>query len=191
VDLKILVVNKLTTRIYSVTIGLMGSNDRARNILVGVVVLIIIVLVAVFLIRRRGAENLISVNSPLPTPVSTFQENLQNDFGITLPATATKADLHDVNGGSRAGILTKDNEAGQYVYTVIADLEDPAPGYFYQAWLVKDSDYVSLGKLSIAKGGWMVTMRTTRDLSDHRSVWVTSEKVFDNTPETHVLEGSF
>lgn len=169
----------------------MEPTDRTRNVLIGVVFVIVIILVTIFLVRRRGSEKLITVNSPLPTPVSTFQENLKENFGITVPVSATKADLHDVSGGNQAGIVTKDSENGQSVYTVIANLEDPNPGYFYQAWVVKDSDYVSLGKLELAKGGWMVTLRTSRDLSDHKTVWVTQEKTFDNVPEKHVLEGSF
>lgn len=168
----------------------MNREDRTRNILIGIVLVIIIILLAIFLLRRRN-ENIIKVNSPLPTPVSQFQEDLQNNFGITVPTSAVKGDLKDVSGGNQMGLVTLDKVGNQNQYTVIANLADPLPGYFYEAWLVNGNDYVGLGKLVTAKGGWIVNYSTGRDLSDHKTVWVTLEKVNDNTPEKHILEGSF
>ncbi len=165
----------------------MESGDRARNVLVGIVIIIIIILVAVFFIRRQQSLNIITVASPLPTLPSTYQQDLQNNFGITVPSDAKKADLRDVTGNNQMGLVTLEKQN----YTVIANLEDPTPPYFYQAWLVKDNDIVSLGKLDIAKGGWMVNYSASRDLSDHKMVWITYERVLDNTPEKHILEGSF
>jgi hypothetical protein len=179
------------------TIGSMNPSNRSRDILVGVVVIILVILVAVFLIRRRQAANVVTNSSPLPTPVSEFQQNLENNFGITVPSTATKADLTDTTGGGQMGLVTADKTNGQNSYTVIANLETPASGYFYQAWLVRgsqgDTNYepVLLGNLNVAKGGWLVNYVTPRDLSDHKSVWITLEKVNDQIPEKHILEGSF
>jgi Anti-sigma-K factor rskA, C-terminal len=169
----------------------MGESDRTKNVAFGIAIVIIIILIAFFLIRRNQSPSLITVNSPLPTPVSSLEQDLQNNFGITVPTSAQKADLKDITGGSQMGLATLDKVNGQNEYTVIANLEDPQPGFFYQAWIVNGGDYVSLGKLTLAKGGWLINYNTTKDLSDHKSVWVTLEKVFDNTPETHVLEGSF
>ncbi len=167
----------------------MDSTDRSRNILIGAVVLIIIVLVVIFVARRKGANS--PINTPLPTPVSSFEKDLQNNFGITVPDNAVKADLTDVSGGNQMGLATEENQNGSYSYTVMANLEDPVPGYFYQAWLVKDNSFVSLGKLELEKGGWLVNLTTKENLSDHKKVWVTLEKIFDNSPEKHILEGSF
>jgi hypothetical protein len=168
-----------------------SRNKEMTRVILVVVAVIIVILIAIFLIRRRAEQNLINVNSPLPTPVSTFQENLQNNFGITVPNNATKVDLHDSKGGSQAGLFTFEKQGSIYIYTVIADLEEPQEGYFYQAWLVKDGDSVSLGKLSLAKGGWMTDYSTSVDLSDHKTILITLEKTLGNTPHDKVLEGSF
>src|SRR6266404_3857775 len=171
-----------------------GSN-RSRNILIGVVVIIIIILSAIFLIRRAQSSNQNSLNLPTFTPISQFQQQLQTNFGIKVPASAVKADLVDINRGNQMGLVTLDKSNGQNVYTVIANLNDPSSGYFYQAWLINDStktaDIISLGKLNLAKGGWLVNYSSIKDLSDHKKVWVTLEKIADNTPEKHILEGSF
>jgi hypothetical protein len=167
----------------------MESSDRSRNILIGAVVLIIIVLVIIFVVRRRGTTT--PVNSPLPTPVSSFEKDLQNNFGITVPDNAIKADLSDVSGGNQMGLATDEIQNSSHSYTVMANLDDPAVGYFYQAWLVKDNSFISLGKLELEKGGWLVNLTTKENLSDHKKVWVTLEKTFDMTPEKHILEGSF
>jgi hypothetical protein len=180
------------------TIGSMNPSNRSRDILVGVVVIILVILVAVFLIRRRQAANVLTNSSPLPTPVSQFQQNLQTNFGITVPPTAVKADMKDVSGGNQVGLTTEDKTtSNEHTYTVIANLEDPASGSFYEAWLVRgkpgDANYepVSLGKLTVAKGGWLVNYTTAKDLSDHKTIWITLEKTNDQVPEKHILEGAF
>lgn len=168
-----------------------SNGNRTRDILIGLVVVIIIILIAIFIIRRRQTPAITTNNLPFPTPVSSFEQNLQNNFGITVPSTAIKANLNDVTASNQTGLATSDKEGNQNVYTVIANLNDPTPGYFYQAWLVNGNDYIPLGKLDIAKGGWIVNYTSARDLSDHKAVWVTLEKTNDPTPEKHVLEGSF
>lgn len=169
----------------------MRPEDRNRNILVGAAVIIIIILIAIFLVRRRQASPLITVNSPLPTPNVSFQEDLQNNFGITVPSTASKADLKDASGKNQMGLITLDKTNNQNMYTVIANLDDPQAGYFYEGWLVSGNNYISLGKLNVAKGGWLINYNSPKNIEDHKTVWITLEKVNDNMPETHVLEGSF
>ncbi|HWA52379.1 MAG TPA: anti-sigma factor [Patescibacteria group bacterium] len=167
------------------------NTSSTRNILVGVVVIIIVILFAVFLIRRNQTNNLINTNSALPTPVATFNPTLPNNFGITVPSGATTANLHDVTGSNQMGLATLDTSNGLNKYTIVANLNDPSAGYFYQAWLVNGTNYISLGKLSVTKAGYLLNYNSPVNISDHKVVWITLEKVFDATPETHVLEGSF
>jgi len=75
--------------------------------------------------------------------------------------------------------------------TILAGLPDPKTGYFYQGWIVNGTTYLSLGKLRVAKGGYLVDFRSTTNYSNIKNVVVTLEKVFNNTPETRILEGSF
>jgi len=167
------------------------NTNKTKNVLIGVVFFIILILVAIFLINRHQNALNEANSSPLPTPVSAFEQQLKDNFGITVPDTAVKADLKDVTGNNQVGLVTENKVNSQNDYTVIANLEDPTPGYFYEAWLVNGNDTVSLGMLSVAKGGWLVDYTTSKDLSDHKTVWVTLERYNDNTPEKHILEGSF
>ncbi len=163
---------------------------KRREAIIGGVVFVLIILLVIFLIKRRN-DAIVPVNSPIPTTVSVYEQELQNNFGITVPDSAIKADLKDVSGGNQVGLVTLDKQNNQNVYTVLANLEDPAQGYFYQAWIVNGSNTVSLGQLNIEKGGWLVNYTTLKDLSDHKSVWVTLERYNDSTAEKHILEGSF
>src|SRR5258708_2021171 len=113
--------------------------NRSRNILAGIVLVIIIILIIIFLIRNRENPKIVVNNSPLPFPsaTSSYEGQLQNNFGITVPSTAIKADLRDGSGGNQMGLVTLDKENEQNVYTVLANLEEPVSGYFYEGWLVR------------------------------------------------------
>lgn len=172
----------------SITVTIGRMKGRGRDIAIGIVILIVGLLV-IYLFRHRSATNPIA--SPVPTQISAFQQSLQNNFNITVPDNVAKADLKNTTDSQVQGIATADTQNGKHAYTVIADLEDPAPGYFYEGWLVNGNDMVPMGILYSGKGGWMVTLDTAKDLGDHKTVWVTLERINDKTPEKHILEGSF
>jgi len=51
--------------------------------------------------------------------------------------------------------------------------------------------YISTGRLTLAKGGYMLEFESSRDYSEYSEVVVTLEAVDDKKPEKHILEGSF
>ena len=67
---------------------------------------------------------------------------------------------------------------------------DPEAGFFYNAWLEKDGNVVSLGKLQAAKGGWLLEYDNIQ-YSDYKNIIISLEKVNDNKLEKRILEGSF
>jgi len=79
----------------------------------------------------------------------------------------------------------------------LADLPDPESGEFYQTWIQRgsegDEDYslVSVGKMTLAKGGWMLSYRSGSDYSDYSQVIISLEKTFDDSLENVVLEGNY
>lgn len=168
----------------------MNSGNRVRNILFGVAAFAVVLVVIVFLLRRGRQPSIINVSTPLPTPISNYRQELQNNFGITVPNSAISASLKDVSGGVQEGIAIYDKSNGQFVYTIIASLNEARPGYFYQGFLVRGKpgdnnfDMVSLGRLEIAKGGYIVNYTSSKDLLDHKDVWVV-------LGDKHILEGSF
>ncbi len=169
--------------------------SNRRDILIGAAILVIIIL-AIYLIRRPAIFNTVTV-SPVPSAISEFEQKLEDQFNIKVPDNVEKIELKDVTGGISQGIATRIYENNVFEHTVIADLTDPDSGYFYQGWLMRGNPgdtnfgYVSTGKLESEKGGYMVNIRVNKDLRDYKKVVVTLERVADNTPEKHILEGSF
>ncbi len=118
---------------------------------------------------------------------------LAKRFGMVIPDNVEKIELKDVRGGTGTGIATRSFVEGRFEHTVLAALPDPASGSWYETWLVRDdpSDLIYVGRLRIAKGGFLVDFTSNVDLRDHTKVVVTLERVDDRQPEVHVLEGEF
>lgn len=147
---------------------------RSKDIAIGLAVLIVVV-TAGLLIRKARIDKLQAIPSPTPS----IQDKVSEKFGgLTIPDDADKIELKDVSGGDGYGIATGD--------TVLADLPDPQSGYFYQVWVEKSGKVSALGKMRVAKGGWVFEGKM-----DGEKVIVSLEKVFDNKIETKILEGNY
>ncbi len=160
-----------------------------RDIIVGVVVLILIV--GAFSWIKRSKTSNVYVGNPV------VEEKIEKSFNLSIPDDLDRAELKDVSGGNGSGIATRKYEGGKFTHMILADLPDSLGGTFYEGWLVRgkmgDANfaYISTGKLLMAKGGYLLEFVSASDYSDYKMVVVTLEKVNDKTPETHVLEGSF
>ena len=123
----------------------------------------------------------------------TTEQKIQDKFGgITIPQDVDKADLKDISGESGLGMVTRKYSDGKFEITILADIPAPSAGYFYQGWILKDdSAFLSLGKLGIAKGGFILDFTSAKDYSDYKKVVVTLEKTLDQSPEKSILEGSY
>lgn len=145
---------------------------KTKDIVLGVVV-VIVVLLGILWVRKARIDK----NNRLMEETPTTEEKISDSFnGLQIPEDTKKVELTDVNGGDGFGIATSD--------MVLVDLPDPAAGSFYQVWVEKDGQLVSLGKMRIAKGGWLLEGNISG------KVVVSEEKVFDNNIETKILEGT-
>jgi len=154
--------------------------DLARNkkdILIGLVILVVLA-VGVYLWKFNKPQ----LKVPEEKTVQVVEQDLENKFKFMIPDDVEKAQLKDVSGGDASGIATR-NE-------ILVDILDPEPGTFYQAWLEKDGKLISLGKLRIAKGGWLLEYSSAK-YPGYNKIVVSQEKVFDLKIEERVLEGSF
>lgn len=146
---------------------------KTRDVVLGLIVLVILIL-GVFWIRKVRNDRALKLEV---TPTPTTEERISDSFnGLTIPTDTKKAELNDVSGGDGFGVATED--------MVLADLSDPEAGYFYQVWLEKDGKLTSLGKMRVAKGGWLLEGNISG------KVIVSLERVFDGNIETKILEGS-
>ncbi|MEK7497763.1 MAG: hypothetical protein AAB656_02505 [Patescibacteria group bacterium] len=148
-----------------------------RDIFIGVVVLIVLALGVYF-----WKFNKPQLKVPEEKSVQVVEQGLENKFKFMIPDDVEKAQLKDVTSGDASGIATRSE--------ILVDILDPEPGTFYQAWLEKDGKLISLGKLTIAKGGWLLEYSSAK-YPGYNKVIISQEKIFDLKIEERVLEGSF
>jgi len=162
-----------------------------RDIVIGFVILAALAGFIYFRAKRETPQEL-----TVPQTLST-EDTLEKKFGLTLPENVDRAELKDLSGGDASGIATRKFENGTFTHTVLADLPDPEAGTFYEGWLVRGKQgddnfaFISTGRMTLAKGGYILEFTSQTNYSDYSNVVVTSEKQADTTPETHILEGSF
>lgn len=124
------------------------------------------------------------------------ERQIEERFRTEVPEGAERAELkaRDVEG--RALATREVTDSGTNI-SVLADLADPEQGHFYQAWAAKgqegDEDFerISLGRLRVAKGGFVTDFTSESDLSEFDQVLISQERTQDSEPEQTVVEGSF
>jgi hypothetical protein len=165
---------------------------KKRDLIVGILIIAVLGVV-VYLWRTRRRD----LRVPEPTPTPSVQEEIQERFNVVLPEDAQKVQLKDVEGKDATAIATRVFSEGTFILTVLADLPVPNEGEFYQGWITKgqkgDKDYkiLTLGRLSVAKGGYIVEFKASQDYSDYERILISKESTADKEIEEIVLEGTF
>jgi hypothetical protein len=106
------------------------------------------------------------------------------------------AELTAVGGFEGVGVAARTWDGTTFAHSINADIDAPAPGTFYEGWLVMPDPFelISTGKLEPNAVGYGLSYTVDRDMRGYTDVVVTQEKEangLDGIPETHVLEGSF
>lgn len=161
-----------------------------RDIVIGILILAFLV----GMIYWRQTSKKEETETRVPETLSV-EDVLEEKFKIEIPEDVEKVELKDISGGDSSGIATRKFESGKFSLTVLADLADPEGSSFYQGWLEKGEgenySLFSLGKMSLAKGGYILNFESGTNYSDYQKVLVTLEKSLDKNPEKKILEGSF
>jgi len=116
------------------------------------------------------------------------------EFAAVVPDVATLEAVEDYVG---SGTASRSFDGKVFSHIVNANLPEPAPGKFYEGWLVKSQpagDFFSTGKLEKQDEAYWLGYVVNQDYSEYNQVVVTEETEangLDGNPETHVLEGSF
>lgn len=137
-------------------------------------------------------------SSDVANPSSETEElpanNSQPADDAVPAAVVEEAVLESVGTYTGDGLATRSFENGQFMHEVVANLDDPAEGKFYEGWLVGNG-FISTGRLeSEGDGEWSLVFTSDEDLRSRDEVVITEETEangLDNMPEAHVLEGSF
>ena len=155
-------------------------NFSKRDILIGFIIIALIIFGASY---YRKIKNPFNKATSISTPISiSFKDEFENNFKYDIPEDQNSIELKDVSGGDARGIATEKE--------ILVDAADPSTGYYYEAWLIKDDQAVSLGKLQVAKGGWLLEYDKNKN-SEYQKIIISLEKINDNKIETKILEGSF
>lgn len=160
---------------------------KVRDIVIAVVILAIIGFV---LYNISNTDNTPELEA---TPISgEIEQNLEERFQRDIPDDVEKTELEGtVEGTEVSALAIRDYSDGAYTASVLADLEAPEAGKQYYAWINRDEEYVRLGTLQQAKGGWLIDYESSTDYSEFDRVVVSHESAPGSEPQDIVLEGSF
>lgn len=160
-------------------------NYNKKDIITGLVVILLII-GGVYLFKYLKKDKAVL---PTSSPVSyEFKKDFDTESGYldsflkNIPDNVNTIELKDITDGDSRGIAT-DSE-------ILVDAADPDSGYYYEAWLESSDKLVSLGKLKVAKGGWLIEYDKSKNAGSTKVV-ISLEKVNDNKIEKRILEGSF
>lgn len=164
---------------------------QRKDLAIGLIVLAIIAGI-VFLVQRRRQD--LVVPTPVPSSTPSLEEavnRIEDSFRVDIPDDVEKADLRDTRNTGFGGIVTRDVKGNSSNITVLADMEDPEAGKFYQVWIRKPGQTRLLGTMRVSKGGYLSDVTLSEDLSSFNEIIVSLETKNDNTLEETVLQGSF
>jgi len=151
-----------------------------KDVVIGFIIIVLIIIGALYYKKNRIPKVI-----PTSSPVSIeFKKELEKNFKYDIPDDINSIELKDFYGGNGRGLATTKE--------ILADVDDPQTGYFYEAWL-QDSDsqeLTSLGKLIEGKGGWMLGFSEIK-YPEGKKIIISLESKFDNEIENKILEGSF
>ena len=165
------------------------------------IVALVFFVILLFFIRKNFIEQkqkAVSFVSPIPKQEIT-QEVTQEEGPSVLAEKAKLevATLKSFTDLSLEGSATRSTQGKKFMLSIDASLPDTESDTFYQVWLVKsrygtpDFDYLAVGKLVKVGEKYNLEFSEEADYSQFKTVVITQEKVEDNTPEVHVLEGGF
>jgi len=163
---------------------------KVRDIVIAVV---IIGVVGFILYNISSTDNTpeIDVTS---TPSAT-ERDLEERFQRDIPDDADRVELKssgDVMGDTNVSAIASRNlQEGRYLATVLADLGHPMVGNGYYAWIGDGENYLLLGRMQQAKGGWLIDYDSATDYSEYDEVVVSEQQSVGTAPENVVLQGTF
>lgn len=183
---------------------------------VAIIVIVVVILIAAAVVYFVASDstndntNVTNTNTTTNTVTNTVvnPNEVIEETNTNIPAPGeseiSQLVMSDLNA-QRAAIVTVDGSPGSGTayrlwknetlsHYVQVSLRQPAEGSAYEGWLVDQSasDFFSTGVM-IDNGGGIFTLEYTgdREYPTYLQVVITEETVVDETPETHILEGTF
>lgn len=187
-----------------------GQNSETRNLLIGLGVILLVVAIFFYLRSQKTGE--IS-QTPTPEEIIVQEEGVvKRNGGMVQPLTdeevkamkdevdnilsqaGTAASLKDVGNTGTWGEAKSAFSDGKYYFKLVASgLKIIEKGYYYEGWLGKEGQYISIGRVEVSeKGEGLLYYTSSEDKTSYNQVLVTTEPEDGNlAPATHLLEGQF
>ncbi len=183
---------------------------KIQNILIGFGIIVLIVGGVIYL---RSKSNKEVRPSPSPEEVIVQQQQtvkktgdttqplteqeiqqLREEVNNVLSGGGQSITLADVSGGQASGEAKRAFSNGKFYYKLTATgLKLVEKGFYYEGWLEKNGNYLSVGRLELdVTGNGILYYTASQDHSDYNRTVITLEPEDGNLePATPVLEGSF
>jgi hypothetical protein len=152
-----------------------------------------IIILFIFLILGAGAFYFFKQNQNPPKEIIQEQTKPTPKESVKVKETSLQA-VGEFSGEATA---TRSYDGQLFEHQVIATLDDPAEGKFYEGWLVKSKpslSFFSTGKMVKQSNKYYLKYTNNINKSDFNEVVITLETEslgLDGKPEAHVLEGEF
>lgn len=147
---------------------------KIKDVVIGLIVLAVLV-TGVILVKNSKKPNV--ATTPVASP--NYQQVESKFPGLKVPANADRLNLNNVSGGEGVGEAWRTFEnarlpdgQGKFDLTVMATLPSPLAGTFYQGYIDNGSSKISLGRLTLEKGGYVVNYSSAKDYSAYKKVEV-------------------
>jgi hypothetical protein len=176
------------------------ANNTIKQV-VGILIVVGVVVGGVVLVRRSNKDEEVmpeisleptkQMMEELPEPMSwEDKEAIENKFvseGVEMIV------LKDVAQGQAVGTGWRHFDGEEFVFKAEASgLADLEKGFYYEGWLVGKDGFFSTGRLPAVDGEGSLYYQASEDKTEYSGVVITLESEDGNeTPDKHVLEGSF
>ncbi len=137
-----------------------------------------------YFLSRRNDNTPQMILEPAPTP--SVKNRIEEVFGSK--ATNNKGEKLELALGNQMALITRSEDKSNI--SILADFESSS-GQDYYVWLEKDSSYLSLGPLKVAKGGFIGEFNLDPIWQDFNHVIISRESGQKKEPSNKFLEGSF
>lgn len=131
------------------------------------------------------------IKANLVPPMSEQEKKAIDDIFTNEGAEMTM--LKDVSGGQAVGTAWRHQGEKKFALKMeVSRLMSLDKGFYYEAWLVGDAGFFSIGRVGEISGSGKVYYQTEEDKSQYRGLVITKEpEDGEAAPSQHVLEGSF
>ncbi len=185
------------------------QSPNVRNVLLGIGVILLVV-AAYFLFKPGSGE---MEPSPSPEEIIVQEEGtvrrvgeavqslsdeeikqLREESDNVLQESGEETSLDPVGDFSGQGTVKRAfSEEKFYLRVQVSGIAMTDKGYFYEGWITRDGETISIGRMEVGiDGAGFLYYTSSADRSDYNGVVITLEpEDGDPAPATHVLEGEF